>query len=62
MPFVAISKDRHGLLYALPFTQQLGAGNWTILTAAASHRYFARPRQTPHWFCFEHRAEGERFL
>lgn len=23
---------------------------------------FAKPKQTPHWFCFEHRAEGERFL
>ncbi|WP_287094479.1 hypothetical protein [Mesorhizobium sp.] len=23
---------------------------------------FAKPRQTPHWFCFEHRADGERFL
>lgn len=23
---------------------------------------FAKPSQTPHWFCFEHRAEGERFL
>ena len=23
---------------------------------------FARPRQPSHWFCFEHRAEGERFL
>ncbi|MER8698973.1 hypothetical protein [Mesorhizobium sp. M1273] len=23
---------------------------------------FAKPKQTPHWFCFEHRAEGEQFL
>lgn len=23
---------------------------------------FAKPRQAPHWFCFEHRAESERFL
>ncbi|TGR00963.1 hypothetical protein EN833_30565 [Mesorhizobium sp. M4B.F.Ca.ET.190.01.1.1] len=23
---------------------------------------FARPRQPSHWFCFEHRGEGERFL
>lgn len=23
---------------------------------------FARPRQPSHWFCFEHRSEGERFL
>lgn len=21
---------------------------------------FAKPKQAPHWFCFEHRAEGER--
>jgi hypothetical protein len=23
---------------------------------------FSRPRQEPHWYCFEHRDEGERFL
>lgn len=23
---------------------------------------FAKPKQTPHWFCFEHRGEGEKFL
>ncbi|TIP23248.1 MAG: hypothetical protein E5X67_34195 [Mesorhizobium sp.] len=23
---------------------------------------FAKPRQTPHWFCFEHRADGEGYL
>ncbi|TPN16268.1 hypothetical protein FJ973_06130 [Mesorhizobium sp. B2-1-3] len=23
---------------------------------------FARPRQDPHWFCFEHRGEGDRYL
>ncbi|RWC27952.1 MAG: hypothetical protein EOS70_28225 [Mesorhizobium sp.] len=23
---------------------------------------FAKPRQPSHWFCFEHRADGERFL
>ncbi|RWM39921.1 MAG: hypothetical protein EOR75_12125 [Mesorhizobium sp.] len=23
---------------------------------------FARPRQPSHWFCFEHRSEGEKFL
>jgi len=23
---------------------------------------FARPRQKSHWFCFEHRDEGERYL
>ncbi|MBZ9763977.1 hypothetical protein LB553_24280 [Mesorhizobium sp. CA8] len=23
---------------------------------------FAKPKQAPHWFCFEHRAEGEHFL
>ncbi|TPL99609.1 hypothetical protein FJ943_14280 [Mesorhizobium sp. B2-3-10] len=23
---------------------------------------FARPRQDPHWFCFEHRDDGERYL
>lgn len=23
---------------------------------------FAKPKQASHWFCFEHRAEGERFL
>jgi hypothetical protein len=23
---------------------------------------FAKPRQTPHWFCFEHREDGERYL
>jgi hypothetical protein len=23
---------------------------------------FARPKQPPHWFCFEHRSEGERYL
>ncbi|TGQ71002.1 hypothetical protein EN829_001035 [Mesorhizobium sp. M00.F.Ca.ET.186.01.1.1] len=23
---------------------------------------FARPRQNPHWFCFEHRVDGERYL
>ena len=23
---------------------------------------FARPRQTPHWFCFGHRGGGERYL
>lgn len=23
---------------------------------------FARPRSEPHWFCFEHRAEGDRHL
>ncbi|WP_208721702.1 hypothetical protein [Mesorhizobium sp. M1A.F.Ca.IN.022.06.1.1] len=23
---------------------------------------FAKPKQEPHWFCFEHRADGERFL
>lgn len=22
----------------------------------------AKPRHPSHWFCFEHRAEGERFL
>lgn len=23
---------------------------------------FAKPRQISHWFCFEHRADGERYL
>ncbi|AZO65624.1 MULTISPECIES: hypothetical protein [unclassified Mesorhizobium] len=23
---------------------------------------FAKPRQTPHWLCFEHRANAERYL
>lgn len=23
---------------------------------------FAKPKQAPHWFCFEHRAEGEHYL
>lgn len=23
---------------------------------------FAKPKQAPHWFCFEHRGEGEKFL
>ncbi|WP_181168106.1 hypothetical protein [Mesorhizobium sp. B2-4-19] len=23
---------------------------------------FAKPKQSPHWFCFEHRAEGEKYL
>ncbi|RUX00520.1 MULTISPECIES: hypothetical protein [unclassified Mesorhizobium] len=23
---------------------------------------FARPRLEPHWFCFEHRDDGERYL
>ncbi|TIU01166.1 MAG: hypothetical protein E5W55_01110 [Mesorhizobium sp.] len=23
---------------------------------------FARARQPSHWFCFEHRSEGEKFL
>jgi hypothetical protein len=23
---------------------------------------FAKPRQTPHWFCFEHRSNGEAYL
>ncbi|TPJ82299.1 hypothetical protein FJ419_00480 [Mesorhizobium sp. B2-6-2] len=23
---------------------------------------FARPRQLSHWFCYEHRSEGEKFL
>ncbi|WP_214477439.1 hypothetical protein [Mesorhizobium sp. dw_380] len=23
---------------------------------------FARPRQTPHWFCLAHRAAGDRYL
>lgn len=23
---------------------------------------FARPRQEPHWFCFEHRGDGYRYL
>lgn len=23
---------------------------------------FARPKQPSHWFCFEHRGEGEQFL
>ncbi|KAA3452250.1 hypothetical protein C7I87_02330 [Mesorhizobium sp. SARCC-RB16n] len=23
---------------------------------------FARPGQEPHWFCFEHRGDGERYL
>ncbi|TGV61141.1 hypothetical protein EN784_01720 [bacterium M00.F.Ca.ET.141.01.1.1] len=23
---------------------------------------FARLRQDPHWFCFEHRDDGERYL
>ncbi|WP_188131566.1 hypothetical protein [Mesorhizobium sp. NFR06] len=23
---------------------------------------FAQPKQAPHWFCFEHRAEGEHYL
>lgn len=23
---------------------------------------FARPRQKPHWFCFEHRADGEAYI
>ncbi|TIW03975.1 MAG: hypothetical protein E5V77_01955 [Mesorhizobium sp.] len=23
---------------------------------------FAKPKQAPHWFCFEHRGEGEQFL
>ncbi|MER8938750.1 hypothetical protein NKH82_04485 [Mesorhizobium sp. M0915] len=23
---------------------------------------FAKPRQPSHWFCFEHRAEGEAYL
>ncbi|RWK29333.1 MAG: hypothetical protein EOR72_28735 [Mesorhizobium sp.] len=22
---------------------------------------FAKAKQAPHWFCFEHRAEGEKF-
>jgi len=23
---------------------------------------FGKPKGEPHWFCFEHRAEGERYL
>ncbi|MER9166204.1 hypothetical protein NKI12_02295 [Mesorhizobium australicum] len=23
---------------------------------------FARPRQKQHWFCYEHKADGERYL
>ncbi|PBB90337.1 hypothetical protein CK215_22040 [Mesorhizobium sp. WSM3864] len=23
---------------------------------------FAKPKQAPHWFCFELRAEGDRYL
>ncbi|MDG4877686.1 hypothetical protein P9273_21520 [Mesorhizobium sp. WSM4935] len=23
---------------------------------------FARPKQASHWFCYEHRSEGEKFL
>jgi hypothetical protein len=23
---------------------------------------FAKPKQAPHWFCFEHRIDGERYL
>ncbi|MDG4890018.1 MULTISPECIES: hypothetical protein [unclassified Mesorhizobium] len=23
---------------------------------------FAKPKQASHWFCFEHRGEGEKFL
>lgn len=23
---------------------------------------FAKPKQEPHWFCFEHRADGEHYL
>jgi len=23
---------------------------------------FARPRRESHWFCFEHRADGDRYL
>ncbi|WP_322414074.1 hypothetical protein [Mesorhizobium huakuii] len=23
---------------------------------------FARPRMESHWFCFEHRADGDRYL
>lgn len=23
---------------------------------------FGKPKGQPHWFCFEHRAEGERYL
>ncbi|MDX8526981.1 hypothetical protein RFM68_20990 [Mesorhizobium sp. MSK_1335] len=23
---------------------------------------FARPKQAAHWFCFEHRDQGEKFL
>ncbi|WFP74475.1 hypothetical protein [Mesorhizobium sp. WSM4906] len=23
---------------------------------------FARPKRPPHWFCFEHRSDGERYL
>lgn len=23
---------------------------------------FAKPKQASHWFCYEHRGEGERFL
>ncbi|KAA3448045.1 hypothetical protein C7I87_24210 [Mesorhizobium sp. SARCC-RB16n] len=33
-------------------------------TGCAKHAGFgfARPRQDPHWFCFEHRGDGERYL
>ncbi|TPN50220.1 hypothetical protein FJ976_16085 [Mesorhizobium sp. B1-1-9] len=23
---------------------------------------FVRPRQDPHWFCYEHRGDGDRYL
>lgn len=23
---------------------------------------FGKPKQTAHWFCFEHRSDGEKFL
>ncbi|RUV29154.1 MAG: hypothetical protein E5X40_09095 [Mesorhizobium sp.] len=23
---------------------------------------FAKPKQAPHWFCFEHRGDGETYL
>ncbi|CAN7648932.1 hypothetical protein [Mesorhizobium sp. LjNodule214] len=23
---------------------------------------FGKPKHTPHWFCFEHRTDGERYL
>ncbi|TJV19716.1 MAG: hypothetical protein E5Y07_00565 [Mesorhizobium sp.] len=53
-----------GMMPALPRDRNRVLGHVCAHEGCTKHAGFgfARPRQEPAWFCFEHKADGEHFL